>query len=125
MIGTEEAARLAGVTFRQASYWLQTGVVPHPRQQHDGRPGQGFHYEWSRSDIARLRIVAQVMALGGEGRYHSNAEAARLAMKYWRKGPGWLVLSPVDGTGVLSTTAEKVPKAVRRVGHRALVVPLP
>lgn len=123
---TEEAARAAGVTFRQASYWLATGVIGPPQRAIDGRPGQGFHYVWSRRDVERLRVVAQVMTLGGSvAKGDGPANAAKLAMKHWRRGPGWLVLSPVDGKGVLSTTVEKIPKAVRRVGNRALVVPLP
>lgn len=121
-MNTEEAAAAVGATFRQVDFWIRSGIIA-PSATAQTRYGEARR--WSRSDIDRLRVVAQIMAIGGDAHgLVRSGDTATLVMRHWRKGPGWLVLSPLTGKGALAMRAEKVPKAVRMVGGRAMVVPL-
>lgn len=125
-MNTEDAAKTVGVTFRQIDNWVKTGIIapsgPPAVNYHNGAPAR----RWTKADLARLRAVAQIMAMGEGGeRRAASGDTARLIMKHWRKGPGWLVISPATTKGVVVTAVESVPKAIRKVGGRALVVPLP
>lgn len=125
-MNSESAARAVGITFRQIDNWVRTGIIAP-----SGTPAVNHHNgasarRWTQGDITRLRVVAQIMALGEGGeRRTGSGDTARLVLRYWRKGPAWLVISPATTKGAMVKAVEKVPKAVRQVGGRALVVPLP
>ena len=122
-MNTEQAAKAVGATFRQVDWWVRTGIIA---PSSHGRNHHGEYRIWSAADIDRLRVVAQIMALGESGeRQCRSGETAKRVMKHWRKGPGWMVLAPSTGKAMLSRRPEKVPKAVRLLGGRVMVVRLP
>ena len=57
-LSTREAARRAGVSFRQADYWVRTGAFTIG----DDTPGKGNPRRWSEEDVTVLRILGRVSA---------------------------------------------------------------
>jgi DNA-binding transcriptional MerR regulator len=56
-----QAARVAGVTYRQLDYWARTGLIaPSIQEAH----GSGTQRHYSFGDLVRLRAVAQLIAAG-------------------------------------------------------------
>jgi DNA-binding transcriptional MerR regulator len=57
---SKEAQRIARVTYRQADYWVRTGLV----RPTVGAKGYGSRRKWSFRDIVALRTVAALKAAG-------------------------------------------------------------
>lgn len=68
MFLTVEFARAAGITYRQADYWIRQGIL---RPIGEGRPGSGARREWDEHEIRVARVVAAVIVPSG-GRVVSN-----------------------------------------------------
>lgn len=63
MVGTIDAARLAGVTVRQLNHWAARGYL-RPHREGDG--SQGTRLRWDARDVeAAARFGALSAALGG------------------------------------------------------------
>jgi DNA-binding transcriptional MerR regulator len=54
---TREAVDLAGVTYRQADYWIRRGLV----EPHVNPLGSGTRRRWTIEDILALRVVHLLM----------------------------------------------------------------
>ena len=65
LVGTVEAAVLAGVTVRQLNHWAACGYL-RPLRVGGGRGGQGTQWQWDERDVAAAaRFGALSSALGG------------------------------------------------------------
>jgi DNA-binding transcriptional MerR regulator len=73
-----DAARLAGVTYRQVDYWDQIGLV-RPTLKSEGRGRQGSVGRavrgYSRRDVSELALVGCLMDLGLSTRQISRTRA--------------------------------------------------
>lgn len=59
-VSTQEAADLAGCTFRQADHWIRIGLL-NPFGTGSGR---GYPRLWDTEEITVLALVAKLMRLG-------------------------------------------------------------
>lgn len=77
MTTTNEAAKLAGVSYRQLDYWITCGYI----RLNDPNPGSGQPRRLPASQLAILLRMAELVRAG------MNAEpAARLARRLRREG---------------------------------------
>jgi DNA-binding transcriptional MerR regulator len=61
LCGGWQAARIAGVTYRQLDYWTRTGLLPKPEQP---ARGKGSRRGYAFLDLVRVRVVASLKRQG-------------------------------------------------------------
>lgn len=89
-ISTTTAARMAGVTYRQANYWASNGLVPVAQS-----PGSGVYRSWTSADVLALCLVGVLMG-------HAFAhETIRRAVDHLDLDPDfvWVQAGEVVGSG--------------------------
>lgn len=92
---TSQVCRLAGVTARQLDYWTRTDLVSAALAQ---AHGSGTQRRWSREDVAFIRLVRELLALGVDLNYvRTIARPLRLSVDT-RKTKPILVLTPSKAT---------------------------
>lgn len=75
-MNTREAAKWAGITYRQLDYWIAQGVIT-PAAEY----GQGKAREFSKRDLVILRVL--VMLRDDGFRIEEMREATGLINKHW------------------------------------------
>lgn len=71
-VGTPEAARQAGLSFRQLDYWARNGVITPTIAEADG---QGTRRAWNTQDVRMLAAIGRVAAdLQAVGRVDMTVE---------------------------------------------------
>ncbi len=56
---SDEACRLAGITYRQADYWTRRGLI----EPMAPATGSGSRRRWSAQDVLVLRVIHRLMVL--------------------------------------------------------------
>ena len=64
LYSSDEARKLAGISYRQLDYWVREGVVK-PEQASIGR---GTARRWSAIQVVELRVIAGMRRAGGASR---------------------------------------------------------
>lgn len=91
-INSQEAARIAGATFRQIDYWIRTGLAcPHLRDM-----GSGTRRRYQAGDVEVLHALAQLSALGCRDDRMAAAADAVGSRRVASEGERLVVL--LDGT---------------------------
>lgn len=55
-VSAAEAARQAGITYRQLDYWLRQGII---KVTGEATPGSGHRRTFTRTEVAALRELVQ------------------------------------------------------------------
>jgi hypothetical protein len=113
---TIEAARVAGITVRQANHWAVRGYV---RPERVNGSGSGYRLRWSDEDVSKAAMLGALSRVLGQGPDGTGEPlrtfAAKLAVQ---RGAGVCGVLVDDGRGY------EVTIEVRAVGHTGNVVAL-
>jgi len=109
-----DAARIAGISYRQLDYWERNGIV---RASIRSGAGSGTRRAYSRADVIELRICRDLIMAG-----LSLATAAATVAKY-RDVPDVVALV-IEGDDISAYSAEGLADRIRTGGYVLTVLPL-
>lgn len=109
MLTTDQACKLAGISYKRADHWTRLGLV---FPEGEARPGSGIARRWSIDEMFVLLVVADLMRLGA-GAEASGRVAEWLRMtgtsetsgRVFVSRDGWIVDEPRESCYVLDLTA--------------------
>lgn len=108
-IRTNDVCRLAGITYRQLDYWTRTKLIWPSMVDANG---SGSARRWSREDVAYIRLIRELLAVGLDlARVRTASRELRLAVDTRLTAPYFVLTTSTARSVTLDDLVDVVAEA--------------